>query len=102
MLWLVGKYIDRRLILIVELVLERRNSWLGSQRCANVYLTSAHPSLPGIIVAQCHGRRKGDGGRVPAVKRLRGNVPPDFSDEVAQIRCLFRFLVYFGVGWPHC
>ena len=28
--------------------------------------------------------------------------PPRFENEVAKIRCFFRFLGYFGVGWPPC
>ena len=46
-------------------------------------------------------RKRGWRGLVPAVKTL-GDVPPRFENEVAQIRRLFRFVGYFGVGWPHC
>ena len=28
--------------------------------------------------------------------------PPRFENEVAKIRCFFRFLGYFGLGWPPC
>ena len=44
-----------------------------------------------------HGRRKrGDGGCVPGSEKLGGGCPPRFENEVARIRCLFRFLEYFG------
>ena len=39
----------------------------------------------------------GDGGDAPPpVTNLGRDVPSRFDDEVAQIRCLFRFLGYFG------
>ena len=41
-------------------------------------------------------RRKGGRGCGPAVKKLGGGRPPRFENEVAQVRCLIRFLGYFS------
>ena len=38
----------------------------------------------------------GDGGTRPRSEEVRRGRPSRFENEVAQIRCLFRFLVYFG------
>ena len=38
----------------------------------------------------------GNGGRIPRSEKLGGDATPRFENEVAQIRCLFRFVGYFG------
>ena len=38
----------------------------------------------------------------PALLKIGSFDPPRFENEVAKIRCFFRFLWYFGVGWPPC
>ena len=47
-------------------------------------------------------RRRGGGGPDPRTFENRAVRPPRFENEVAKIRCFFRFLGYFGVGWPPC
>ena len=41
-----------------------------------------------------------DGGTRPRSEKFRRGRLPRFENKMAQIRCLFRFLGYFGVGWP--
>ena len=42
------------------------------------------------------------GGRVPSSEKFGRRRSPIFENELAQIRCLFRFLGYFVVVWSHC
>ena len=42
------------------------------------------------------------GDASPAVKKLGGDVPSRSENEVAEIRCLFRFLGYFGDRLANC
>ena len=44
----------------------------------------------------------GVGGPDPRTFENRVGGPPRFKNEVTKIRCFFRFLGYFGVGWPPC
>ena len=49
-------------------------------------------------------RRGGGGSGDPDPRTFENREvrPPRFENEVAKIRCFFRFLWYFGVGWPPC
>ena len=42
------------------------------------------------------GNGGGDGGRVPAVKRIEGDVPPDLRMKWPKYGVFFLFLEYFG------
>ena len=53
-------------------------------------------TMSGMIVESGGGGGEGRRGRVPPVTNLGGDVSSRFENEVAQIRCLFRFLGYFG------
>ena len=53
-------------------------------------------------VADGGGGSGGGGGPNPRTFENRVGGPPRFENEVAKIRCFFRFLGYFGVGWPPC
>ena len=52
---------------------------------------------PGSASVMSRDVAPGGGGAVlvPTTYEVRGNVPTRFESEVAQIRCLFRFLGYF-------
>ena len=63
------------------------------------------PPPPRVGTPCTHGRRKRgrDGGDAsPPMKKLGGDVLSIFENEVAQIRCLFRFLGYFGGRLATC
>ena len=48
------------------------------------------------------GVKSGGGEASPPVTNLGGNAPSRFENEVAQIRCIFRFLRYFGGRLATC
>ena len=82
--------------------------WISENRARDKHSLLCWPWRPPPDRAiPCYGqgrRRRGGRGSWPPHfwKPGRSTPPPRFENEVVKIRCFFRFLGYFGIGWPPC